>query len=99
MTVGRFTVLKIVVLMIILCIPELGSLCYGCGNPETFRFKNSDVFDSKLFLLIIHIKDLRPVLVADIRSLAASARELGADLVTRAALTGESMLVKGVAGA
>jgi len=39
------------------------------------------------------------VVDADIRSLAASARELGADLVTRAALTGESMLVKGVAGA
>lgn len=70
MTVGLASLTHIVVLVILLCIPELSSRAQCRSDLQPFPLQDIDQLDSSVELMAALIEDCREILVADIRTLA-----------------------------
>ena len=76
MTVGRLSVILVVVLMVVFCRPELIRFCNFGFNIETFFLERFDELDGSVFLLFIKIKNARAILCADIGPLTIQLRKI-----------------------
>ena len=70
MAIGRTAGFEIVILMVFFGVVKLTGLFKFCGYFVTFIFQEPDKFFGYLFLFLNCIKNNRPVLVTNIRSLA-----------------------------